>query len=319
MSQQDDSGGGWIELSVEVDHEAVEPVVELFSRYGYNEGVVIEEPFTQDRDGDNVRIDISRPFLVRTFLPRASFDASTMDAIRSGIWHLGQLRGTGELQVQSRNEEDWANAWKAHYLPVRVGTRVVVRPPWQEYAPNDDDVVVLLDPGMAFGTGTHPTTQIALRLLERLDIAGKRVFDVGTGSGIIAITAAKLGASAVDGVDIDAVSVRQAAMNVELNQVGGRVAIWRSDMGPEEGHQATYEIVVANIIARVLVEISDRIAGAVEPDGVLVLSGIIDSKEPSVIDCYTALGFEMVERQQIEDWIGHRWRRPHGEPTRENV
>ena len=309
MSDQDATHGNWIELSVEVDHEAVEPVVELFSRYGYNEGVVIEEPFTQDRDGDNVRVDVSRPFRIRTFIPQATFDAASLESIRNGIWHLGQLRGTSELVVETRNEEDWANAWKAHYKPVRVGTRVVVRPPWQEYDPTGDDLVVLLDPGMAFGTGTHPTTQIALRLLETLELTDRTVFDVGTGSGIIAIAAAKLGASKVDGVDIDAVSVRQAQTNIDLNDARPTVSIWQSAMEPEVGAVPVYDIVVANIIARVLVEISERIVAAVSPNGPLILSGIIDSKEESVIERYRALGFELVARQQIEDWIGHIWHR----------
>ncbi|TXG86534.1 MAG: 50S ribosomal protein L11 methyltransferase [Thermomicrobiales bacterium] len=309
MSEDLSARGVWIELSVEVDHEAVEPVVELFSRYGYNEGVVIEEPFTQDRDGDNVRVDITRPFRIRTFIPQESFDATALDAMRNGIWHLGQLRGTGDLTVETRNEEDWANAWKAHYKPVRVGTRVVVRPPWQTYEPSPDDVVVLLDPGMAFGTGTHPTTQIALRLLETLELSGRTVFDVGTGSGIIAIAAAKLGASRVDGVDIDSVSVRQAQANIDLNSVRDAVSIWQSAMDHSQSPTSAYDVVVANIIARVLVDISERIAASVREMGTLVLSGIIDSKEQSVIDCYTRLGYEMMERQQIEDWIGHIWRR----------
>lgn len=294
---------------MEVDHEAVEPVVELFSRYGYNEGVVIEEPFTQERDGDNVRVDITRPFRVRTFIPQEAFDSASLDAIRSGLWHLGQLRGTGELTVETRSEEDWANAWKAHYVPVRVGTRVVVRPPWRDYEPVTGDVVVLLDPGMAFGTGTHPTTQIALRLLEQLEIAGRTVFDVGTGSGIIAIAAAKLGARVVDGVDIDAVSVRQANANVALNDASERVRIWKSDMAPNADPERTYDLVVANIIARVLIEIAEQVAPAVAAGGTLVLSGIIDSKEAGVVETYRLLGFEMVERMQIEDWIGHIWRR----------
>jgi ribosomal protein L11 methyltransferase len=309
LNEQDAPVGSWIELSVDVDHEAVEPIVELFSRYGYNEGVVIEEPFTQDRDGDNVRVDITRPFRIRTFIPQENFDAASLDAIRSGIWHLGQLRGTGELTIETRSEEDWANAWKAHYVPVRVGTRVVVRPPWQEYEPSDDDVVVLLDPGMAFGTGTHPTTQIALRLLERLEIAGKSVFDVGTGSGIIAIAAAKLGARAVDGVDIDAVSVRQAVANVAMNDASDSVAIWKSDMAPNTARDQVYDIVVANIIARVLIEIADQVVPAVGSDGTLVLSGIIDSKESGVVETYRSLGFEIQDRMQIEDWIGHIWQR----------
>ncbi|HET9660595.1 MAG TPA: 50S ribosomal protein L11 methyltransferase [Thermomicrobiales bacterium] len=309
MSEQDAATGRWIELSVEVDHEAVEPVVELFSRYGYNEGVVIEEPFTQDRDGDNVRVDITRPFRIRTFIPQENFDAAALEAIRTGIWYLGHLRGTGELTVETRNEEDWANAWKAHYVPVRVGTRVVVRPPWQEYDPVEGDVVVLLDPGMAFGTGTHPTTQIALRLLETLDLDGRSLLDVGTGSGIIAIAAAKLGASTIEGVDIDEVSVRQAVANVALNDVVETVTIWKSNMAPDAAPIRSYDIVVANIIARVLIEIADQIVPAVGPDGTMVLSGIIDSKESGVLETYTSLGFEMIARQQIEDWIGHIWQR----------
>lgn len=312
MTDNETQPGSWIELSVEVDHEAVEPVVELFSRYGYVEGVVIEEPFTQDRDGDNVRVDITRPFVIRTFVPEESFDATTLDSIRTGIWHLGQLRGTGELTVTTRSEEDWANAWKAHYTPVRAGTRVVVRPPWHEYAAGDDDVVVLLDPGMAFGTGTHPTTQIALQLLETVELAGRTVFDVGTGSGIIAIAAAKLGASRVDGVDIDGVSVRQAVANVAMNDEAERVSIWKSDMAPESVTEGMYDVVVANIIARVLVEISDQVVAAVGPGGTLVLSGIIDSKEPAVIERYGELGFEMIDRRQVEDWIGQIWRRSAG-------
>lgn len=312
MSEQDAATGRWIELSVEVDHEAVEPVVELFSRYGYNEGVVIEEPFTQDRDGDNVRVDITRPFRIRTFIPQENFDAAALEAIRTGIWYLGHLRGTGELTVETRNEEDWANAWKAHYVPVRVGTRVVVRPPWQEYDPVEGDVVVLLDPGMAFGTGTHPTTQIALRLLETLDLDGRSLLDVGTGSGIIAIAAAKLGASTIEGVDVDEVSVRQAVANVALNDVVETVTIWKSNMAPDAAPIRSYDIVVANIIARVLIEIADQIVPAVGPDGTMVLSGIIDSKESGVLETYTSLGFEMIARQQIEDWIGHIWQRAPG-------
>ncbi len=309
MSDNEGARGKWIELSVDVDHEAVEAVVELFSRYGYNEGVVIEEPFSQDRDGDNVRVDITRPFRIRTFIPQETFDSVSLDAIRNGIWHLGQLRDTGDLIVETRNEEDWANAWKEHYTPVRVGIRVVVRPPWQEYEPESDDVVVLLDPGMAFGTGTHPTTQIALRLLETLDLKDRSVFDVGTGSGIIAIAAAKLGARSVDGVDIDAVSVRQAQTNIDLNDARGQVRIWQSAMEPGGESMSTYDVVVANIIARVLVEISDQIVASVAERGTLVLSGIIESKEAAVIDRYRSLGFERVQREQIEDWIGHIWRR----------
>ena len=176
---------------------------------------------------------------------------------------------------------------------------MVVRPPWQEYEPADDDVVVLLDPGMAFGTGTHPTTQIALRLLERLEIANKSVFDVGTGSGIIAIAAAKLGARAVDGVDIDAVSVRQAIANVAMNDARDLVTIWQSDMAPNETGGQDYDIVVANIIARVLIEIADQIVTGCQPrmaDWYSVASSIRRKLESSI----------PIERSDSKWWIDCR-------------
>ncbi|HEY7036740.1 MAG TPA: 50S ribosomal protein L11 methyltransferase [Thermomicrobiales bacterium] len=305
-----DSGGEWLELAVEVDHEAVEPVTELFARYGFNQGVVIEEPFTQDPDGDNVAVDLSRPVTVRTFVAAADAPDSILDDIKQALWHLGRMRPVGELTAAVRREEDWANAWKEHYRPVRVGRRVVVRPPWQEYAHAEGDVVVVLDPGMAFGTGTHPTTRLCLTALEDELAPGDSVFDVGTGSGILAIAAALLGASHVDGVDVEPVSVRQAAENVERNGVGDRVRIAAGSADAAGGFGGTYDLVLANIIARILVEISSDLVAAVKPGGTLILSGIIEPKEPEVVTAFRALGFEMRRREQMEDWVAQVWGGP---------
>lgn len=315
MTHQPAQPGVWYELSVEVDHEAVEAVVELFARYGYNEGVVIDEPFVQDRDGDNVRVDVTRPFVVRTYIPSLTFDAGQLDSLREGLWHLGRIRATGELTIAERKEEDWANAWKAHYQPVRIGRRVVVRPPWQTYEPATDDVVVVLDPGMAFGTGTHPTTRIAVEQLEECTMSNASILDVGTGSGIVAIAAALLGARSVDAVDIDDVAVRQAQQNVLINQQQEIIRVWHSSMADKAAPSRTYDVVVANIIARILIEISDPIAAAVRPGGTLVLSGIIEGKEEDVVDRYRRLGFELITRRRIEDWIGQTWVRRDDEQT----
>ena len=159
--------GIWYELSTTADAEAVESVAELFSRFGYNEGVSIEEPFLQEQDGDNLTIDTSRPATIRTYIPAEAYDPAIVDQIREGLWYLGRMRSVGELTVSTRNEEDWASAWKEHYRPLRASERVVIRPPWFEYQEQPDDIVLILDPGMAFGTGMHPTTKLCLTQIEQ--------------------------------------------------------------------------------------------------------------------------------------------------------
>lgn len=300
----------WLELSVEVDHEAVEPVTELFAKYGYNEGVVIEEPFTQEPDGDNLAVDISRPVTVRTFVSAVDVPDSTVLEIRTALWHLGRMRAVGELSIEQRQEEDWANAWKEHYRPVRVGRKVVVRPPWQEYQPIEGEVVIELDPGMAFGTGTHPSTRLCLFGLEDEIKDGDQVIDIGTGSGILAIAAAKLGAGSVDAVDIEPVAVRSARENALRNGVGDLLRIEAASAGPDEPFTGEYDLVLANIIARVLIEIADAVAARVKPGGTLVLAGIIEGREPATRSAYEQRGLAFERREQIEDWVSLIFRRP---------
>lgn len=301
----------WLELSVEVDHEAVEPVTVLFAQHGYNEGVAIEEPFTQDGDGDNLAIDPNRPVWVRTFLAAADVQEKTLEEIRRALWHLGQMRRVGELQIVERAEEDWANAWKEHYRPLRAGRRTIIAPPWHEYtAESADDVVVILDPGMAFGTGTHPSSRLCLMGVEKQVQPGDRVFDVGTGSGILAIAAAKLGASVVDAVDIEPVAVRSAAENAERNGVAAQVQTSLGSADPDGPRQGPYDIVVANIISRILVDLAPGISKAVRPGGVLIMSGVIESREPLVREAYEPRGFQLIDREQIDDWVGLTYRAP---------
>jgi ribosomal protein L11 methyltransferase len=302
--------GEWLELVVEADREAIESVAELFGRFGYNEGVVIEEPFKQDPDGDNLAVDITKSVRIRTYLPAESIDSETIEAIRSGLWSLGMIRPVGELVVERRREEDWANTWKEFYHPVKVGTKTVVRPPWQDYDPADDEIVVVLDPGMAFGNGTHHTTRLALVGLEALIEPGMTVFDGGTGSGILAIAAAKLGAKHVDGVDIDPVSVRTAIENIGRNDLQVPVHLETGSIGqgePFDGVQ--YDLVLANIIARILIELNESIFARVKPGGVLVLSGIIEDREEETRAIYEQYPLDFIERRQEEDWVSIVYRR----------
>jgi ribosomal protein L11 methyltransferase len=310
QSESTKSQNEWLELSVQVDHEAVESVTELFAKYGYNEGVVIEEPFTQEPDGDNLAVDLSRPVTVRTFVSAVDVPDSAVQEIRTALWHLGRMRSVSDLSIEGRREEDWANAWKEHYRPVRVGRRVVVRPPWQEYQPAEGEVVIELDPGMAFGTGTHPSTRLCMLGLEDEINEGDRVFDIGTGSGILAFAAAKLGAMSVDAVDIEPVAVRSTRENAIRNGVGDTVRIEEGSAGPGQPFTGEYDLVLANIIARVLIEIAEGVTAAVKPGGTLVLAGIIESREPATRATYEKLGLEFVRRAQIDDWVSLVFRRP---------
>jgi ribosomal protein L11 methyltransferase len=302
--------GRWLELAVTCDGEAVEPVSELLASYGFNQGVAIEEAFTQDPDGDNFAVDPTRPVVVRTFLNASDFAPETVEEIRRALWHLGRLRSISDLRVTERQEEDWANAWKVHYSVHRVGRRVLVKAPWHDYQPALDEIVVELDPGMAFGTGLHPSTQLAMIGVEDELEPGDRVLDVGTGSGVLATAAALLGASAVDGVDIEPVAVRSARENADRNGVGSVVRIEQGSVGDEQPFQGEYDLVVANIIARILIELASSLARAVRPGGSLVLGGIIDSKEAAVRDAFNDVGLSLVRRETCEDWVSLVLRRP---------
>lgn len=302
--------GTWLELAVECDHEAVEPVSELFARYGFNEGVVIEEPFTQDRDGDNLAVDPTRPVTVRTFLAAADAKPDDIEAIRQALWHLGRMRHVGDLVVSERQEEDWANAWKSHFTVHRIGRKTTVRAPWHDAPPPAGEVTVVLDPGMAFGTGLHPTTRLAMQLCEDELRPGIEVIDVGTGSGVLAIAAALHGAAHVDAVDIEPVAVRATRENAERNGVSDRIRAAEGSVGPGAPFAGTYDLVLANIIARVLIELADGLVAAVRPGGTLVLSGVIEPREAEVRAAFDARGVAFARREQIEDWIGMVYRKP---------
>jgi ribosomal protein L11 methyltransferase len=303
----------WLELAVTCDGEAVEPVSELFAAHGFNQGVAIEEAFTQDPDGDNFAVDPTRPVVVRTFLHAADVTPGTIDEIRRALWHLGRLRSIGDLVVTER-EEDWANAWKAQYSVHRVGRRVLVKAPWHDYQPAPDEIVVELDPGMAFGTGLHPSTQLAMMAIEDELEPGARVLDVGTGSGVLATAAALLGASAVHGVDIEPVAVRSARDNAERNGVAEIVRIEQGSVGDGEPFLGAYDLVVANIIARILIELAPSLAKTVHPGGTLVLGGIIDVKEDTVRDAFDDVGLTLVRREESEDWVSLVYRKPASNP-----
>jgi ribosomal protein L11 methyltransferase len=293
----------WYELAIDVHAEAVEPVSALLASYGYNDGVAIDEPYVQDGDGDNLQIDVEKAFTIHTWVADSDYRPEIVEEIRAALWHLGMMRPIGELRVSTLAEEDWANAWKEHFKVHRIGERVVVRPPWIAHEPQGDEVVVELDPGMAFGTGLHPSTRLSTLGVEQVVSQGERVLDVGTGSGILAIAALKLGASHVDAVDVETVAVRATMENAARNGVADRVDVRHGSVGLCEPFPGEYDVVLANIIARILIELADGIVTSTRPGGSMVLAGIITEREADVVSAFAERGAIVITRRQEDDWV----------------
>lgn len=291
----------WIELSTEVEPEAVESVAELFSGVGHGGGVAVEEPLAATPDTGAVVIDPSKPVRVKTYVSDDAGAEDKIHRVEEALWHLSQLRQVGPLQVNRLAEEDWAEAWKKFFFVQRIGERIVIKPSWREYQPEPRDVVLDLDPGMAFGTGLHPTTRMCLLACERLVTHGMKVLDLGTGSGILAIAAAKLGAESVLGLDVDSVAAGVAARNVEMNGLVDRITTRQGSIEQAMTSEG-YDLVLANIIASVIVDLAPSLQKVTRPGGVLVVSGIIQEREEWVREALLMSGLQIDETYSEGDW-----------------
>lgn len=296
----------WLEVAVTCDGEAAEAVAELLRPLAYGDSVILE----QRGDARAQEEDAMEPHVtVKIFLPGEQDSPEVRQKIREALYYLGRLYPISDPTFRELADQDWAHAWKEHYHPFRVGARIWIQPTWaplgDEVRPND--VILTLDPGMAFGTGLHPTTQMCLRALPDLIRPSDRVLDVGTGSGILAIAAAKLGAQRVLGVDTDDQAVRAARENVRQNGVSNLVQIARGSLDGVGGRK--WDLVVVNILAPVIVEMlqgSDAQQGLmdyVNARGRLLLSGIIDAQELTVRDALDAVGAVVVETLHVRDWV----------------
>ncbi|MBP2241681.1 ribosomal protein L11 methyltransferase [Cytobacillus eiseniae] len=303
----------WSEISIHTTNEAVEPISNILHEAGAS-GVVIEDPFElvkerKDQFGEIYELNPNdfpdEGVIIKAYLPENSFLAETVDEMKESINNLVQYNidiGKNAVSINEVNEEEWATAWKKYYHPVKISERFTIVPTWEEYTPvSSDELIIELDPGMAFGTGTHPTTVMCIQALERTVQQGDNVVDVGTGSGVLSIAAAMLGAEKVMALDLDEVAVQSAKQNIELNNVNQIVNVSQNNL--LDGVETGADIVVANILAEVILRFTDDVASVVKQGGYFIASGIIEPKKEEVKEAIIQAGFEIEEILHMEDWI----------------
>ncbi len=291
----------WWEVSLKVKEELAESVADVMARFASGGVALGYDEIEPDPDGEGRP---TGPLTVRAYLPADAELAERRSRLEEALWHLGRIAPLPEPEWREVVEKDWSVEWKKNYHPVRIGRRLQIVPSWMDPAPYTRNVVLRLDPGMAFGTGLHPTTQLCLEAFEDLIHPGIDIIDLGCGSGILAIAAVKLGAGKAFGLDIDPQAVRVARENVLLNGVQSSIEI-RSGSLPEllqEGRSAP--LVAANILAMVLREmLADGLARTVAPGGRLVLSGILEDQSAAVEEALHQQGLRLEEKRIRQDWI----------------
>ncbi|MEW6726789.1 MAG: 50S ribosomal protein L11 methyltransferase [Bacillota bacterium] len=276
----------WLEITLELPADKIESVNHLFFDIG--SGVSIENPASAP----------SRA-VVKGYLPDEAGADKKLSLLRHRV--AAVLGPSARVRVAVVDDEDWLTYWRRSYKPFRVGERLVVRPPWEEYAALPGDVVIDMEPGLAFGCGTHPTTAACMELLERHVRDGQRVFDVGTGTGILAIVAAKLGAKEVWAVDNDPIAVRVARENVERNGVAGRVRV-------SEGHlldatRGKADVVTANIVAEVVSFMAPQVCFRLHKGGLFITGGVHHAKQRMVEEAFSHAGLRKLEELRSGDWV----------------
>lgn len=290
-----------IELTVKSPQEYVEPLSHIFTRYG--DGVVVELAGGFNPD------ELEKPpadeqwAIVKTYLPIDATTDSRRAQIDIGVRLVAKLANISPLQERTIKDEEWEQSWKEGFNVLHIGKRIVIRPTWRRYQPKPNEAVVDLDPGMAFGTGHHPTTLMCLLELEALIRPEMRVLDVGTGSAILAMTAAKLGAAEVMALDIDPVAVEVAQSNVAYNHLEGIIKVCAGTLPSPLASSASFDLVLANISAKAICQLSHHLIDTLKTDGALVVSGMIQERQQEVVQHLGQAGGKIERVRREGEWV----------------
>lgn len=283
----------WVEITIEATDATVDAVTSIMMAQGCGGTAVTQVIDTPSQNQTDVI----------GYLPVDDRIEDRLQAIRQGITSLPdfglELRSDG-IGIKWVADEDWATAWKQHFHPIRMG-RIVIKPSWEDFEPEAGDIIVDIDPGMAFGTGNHPTTELCILAMQDYIEGGETVLDMGAGSGILAMAAAKLGARKVVGLDIDSVAVEVACENVKNAGLDDAIEIDRAETPLAFDGQA--DIVVANIIAKVIIEMAPDLAAKVKPGGILIASGIIQDRAAEVRAALESAGLKFIAQRVEADWV----------------
>ena len=306
----------WQEITVITGPDAVEAVAQCFYQVGSG-GVVIEDSAllkTKINEGKWDAFEFPEEMLQRSFpvvkgyLPVNEELPPKLEELKRGIEEimarLGQAPGT--ITLATVQEEDWANSWKAYFKPFKLGNKIVIKPSWESYQAGEGEIVLEMDPGMAFGTGTHITTAMCAAFLEKYLQPGDRVYDVGTGTGILAMMAASIGAQSVLALDYDQVAVRVAGENIAHNGLEQLVTVKQNDL--LDGVEGKADFIAANIIADIILKLLPQVQARLRTGGLFLASGIIEERQAEVRQTAQAAGFELLEERSKEEWVAQVWR-----------
>jgi len=307
----------WLEVSLTVNGELAEAVADVMARFAFS-GVMMEQgvKYTDEEDAGTP----TGPITVRAYLEMNDQIEETRQKLEESLYYLGMIQPLPAASYKEIADQNWMEAWKQHYKPILIGTRLVILPAWMD-SPDPHRIAIKIDPGMAFGTGTHPTTQLCLELMEKyfddrqwtidhqspIVYGPLSVIDIGCGSGILSIAAIKLGASSALGVDIDSGSIDNARENAHTNSIGAELILSVGSVKEILDDQFPFRkapFVVANILAPVIIRLFDAgLAELIEDHGTILLSGILQEQAQNVVEAAQAKGLRMNEQKQMGDWI----------------
>lgn len=298
----------WVEIIIKAKREMEDAISNILYEVG-SSGVVIEDSslVLYERDWDYIDpklLEIEDDIIIKGYLPEGIDFPEKIALIKDRLSLLSEIFGYNlkDIVITEVNEKEWENEWKKYYKPIRIGDRIVIKPTWEKYEKKDEnEIIIELDPGMAFGTGTHETTVMCIKALEKYVKPGMSVFDIGCGSGILSIVSAKLGASKVIAVDRDEVAVGVAKENVNINEVEDRVFVNLGDLLKDIDDKA--DVIVANIIADVIIRLIDDMDKYMNSGSVAILSGIIKDREEGVKRKLEDRNFEIIETMEMGEWV----------------